>query len=118
MWRLLGSRPLDESIVNDAVYRISAYQASDREKRKLLAETIKTTAIGGSQPDLDQIEQFAARYAETGGRQTQFNKWMLQQMQASNDIKANQIADALKTPYSKNMQYIMGGVDTDGGFNF
>lgn len=114
MWRVLGSRPIDESIVNDAVYRISAYQASDREKRRLLSETVKSTAIDGGQPDLDQIEQFASRYAETGGQQKNFNKWMLNQMQASTELRANEIASALKTPYSKNMQLIMGGRDLDG----
>lgn len=113
-WRILGSRPLDESIVNDAVYRISAYQASDRNKRKLLAESIKSTAIDGGQPDLDQIEQFAAKYVETGGQQKNFNRWMLNQMQASTKLRSNEIANSLKTPYSKNMQLIMGGRDVDG----
>jgi hypothetical protein len=117
-WRVLGSRPLDESIVNDAVYRISAYQASDRARRRTLAETVKSTAIDGGMPDLSQIEQFAAKYAETGGQQKNFNKWMLSQMQASTDLRANEIATDLKSPYSKNMQLIMGGRDLDGSQEF
>jgi len=110
--RLVGGKPFDESIVNDAVFRINAYQAVDRGRKLALNEAVKTTLIGNQTPSQDEVEQFAAKYAALGGKQRQFNQWMMEQFKNANTSQANQIAAHLKSPFAVKMQTIMGGFET------
>lgn len=109
--RLAGGRPLDEAIVNDATYRTSVYAAVDTEKKKFLAETIKTQVIAGGETTSEEYTNFAGRYAELGGDSTRFNKYMMNQIMSANKPQAEKIIEQLKSPYSQNMQRIMGGKD-------
>lgn len=116
--RIAGGKPLDEGIVNDATFRINVYQAVDNEKKKQLAETLKSTVIAKQEPSQDQVERFAARYAELGGKQREFNKWMLKQITTANTSQANKIMEHLQSPYAQNMQRVMGGRDILDGNDF
>lgn len=107
--RLAGGKPFDEALANDAVYRMSAYQAADRQKVEALNDAIKSSVIGNETATPEQVQGFAEKYAALGGKQTNFNKYMLKQLKESNTVKANQIVEALKSPYSQKMQQIMGG---------
>jgi len=110
--RIVGGKPFDESIVNDAVFRINAYQAVDRGRKLALNETIKSTLIAGGSPSSGQIEEFASKYAALGGKQTNFNRWMMEQYKNANTSQANQIVQHLKNPFAQKMQTIMGGFPT------
>jgi hypothetical protein len=81
-----------------------------------LSRAVKTTVIAGNQPDADQYAKFAGAYAEAGGRQSQFNKYMIKQMKETDQIRADQIVNDLKSPYSQKMQGIMGGTRSLGDF--
>ncbi len=117
--RIAGGKPFDESIANDQVFRITAYQAADREKLKNLNAAVKTSVIGGKSPDSDQISKFAAGYAAIGGKQNNFNKYMIDQIRSANTSKANSIMENLKNPYSQKMQQVMGGTaGLDGRSSF
>lgn len=116
--RLAGGKPLDESIASDATFRITAYQAADRAKMQALNKAVRTTVIAGDHASPEQIEKFAGQYAEIGGRQSNFNKYMIAQIKGANTSKANQIMDALKNPYSQKMQQIMGGTNLIDGTAF
>ena len=116
--RLAGGKPFDEAIVNDATYRITAYQAADRAKKETLTEALKSTVIGGHEPTQDQVESFAEQYAKLGGKQGEFNKWMLKQIKEANTSQANKIMQHLNSPYSQNMQRIMGGRAVEDGTDF
>lgn len=108
--RLAGGRPLDEGIILDAAYRSSVYQSADTAKKKKLSKAIKSTGIsdtGG--PSASQLEQFAEAYAATGGDTKNFNRYALRQINAANLPAAQKIANNLKSPYSYNLQVIMGG---------
>lgn len=109
MARLAGGKPFDESIANDQVFRITAYQAADHNKLEALNQAVKSSVIAGASPDPDQIAHFAASYAAIGGKQAQFNKYMLAQIKNANTSKANQIMTNLKNPYAQKMQQVMGG---------
>lgn len=113
--RIAGGRPLDEAIANDATYRISTYKAVDFARKQKLAETVKSSVIQGGAPDADQISKFAAAYAATGGKQKEFNGYMLGQIRKANTPMAEEIISKLKSPYSQNMQSIMGGRDITTG---
>jgi hypothetical protein len=107
--RLAGGRPLDEAILNETTFSIAAYEAKDREKKKLLAETIKTQTIGKGQVDANEYLNFAEQYAALGGKQSSFNKYMMEQYVKANTSQAQIIFDKLNNPLSYKIQSLMGG---------
>lgn len=107
--RMAGGRPLDEAVVNDAMFRVKSYEAARRRDMASLAETIKGTLIQGNQPSEDQITGFAQKYAESGGKQKGFNKYMMDLYRSANTSQAEQIQSSLSNPFSYKVQLLMGG---------
>jgi hypothetical protein len=107
--RLAGGRPLDEAIVNDGIYRIHSYMQYDREKKLRLGEMIKASTIQGQQMDEDQWIRFAESYARAGGKQQDFNQFMMQQIKAANTSNAEKIVSQLQNPFAQKLQLLMGG---------
>lgn len=107
--RLAGGRPLDEAIVNDGAYRISAYEAAQKEAHDKLVAAAKTTMIQGQQASPDSISKFAETYAALGGKQAQFNKFMLNTMKSANTSQSQKIMQQLQNPFNQKMQILMGG---------
>lgn len=107
--RLAGGRPIDEAIVNDGVFRIHSYQQYDRDKMNQIAEAVKVSSIQGRIPDEEQVVQFAQEYARTGGKQQNFNKWMMNEMKAANTSQAQKITQQLQNPFAQKVQVLMGG---------
>jgi len=107
--RLAGGRPLDEAIQNDTMFSINSYEAVDRKKKQMLAETIKTTQVPGQEASGDQIVKFAERYAELGGKQSGFAKYMMENYTKANTTQAAIMAAKLSNPLSYKIQALMGG---------
>lgn len=107
--RIAGGKPLDEAIALDATFRFKAYALKDTKRRTALGEAIKTTMIGGNAPTTEQIEEYAQKYAEAGGKQQQFGQWMAGLYKTANLSQANKLQQDLSSPFSKSMQVIMGG---------
>ncbi len=110
--RLAGGRPLDEAVVNDAMFRVRTYEAARRKDMMGLAETVKSSLIGGNEPSSESVTRFAERYAELGGKQSGFNKWMMNLYKGANESQASQLERSLKDPFSYKIQYLMGGEDS------
>lgn len=109
--RIAGGRPLDEAIALDSAFRFNTYALKDAEDREILGAAIKSKLIAGGQPDLRDMEQFSQRYAENGGSQTEFNKWVMQLYRTANTSQANKITQDLSSPFNQSMQRIMGGYE-------
>lgn len=107
--RLAGGRPLDEAVTNDALYRVRTYEAARRRQFQSLAETVKTTLIGDETSSEAQVMAFAQRYAELGGKQAGFNKWMMDLYKSANVPQAEQLQMNLSNPFNQKMQLLMGG---------
>lgn len=107
--RLAGARPMDEAIVNDAVYRIKAYEAVDRQKKMELSEGIKLSTRLGEIPADDQIATFASQYAATGGKQSQFGKYMMENMKKADISQSQMVLKQISNPLVYKMQGLMGG---------
>jgi hypothetical protein len=107
--RMAGGRPLDEAVVNDGMFRIHSYQQGDSAKMRQLAETVKSSSIQGLIPSQEQMAQFAAEYAKTGGKQQNFNKWVLKEMTNANVSQADAMTLQLQNPFAKKVQVLMGG---------
>lgn len=109
--RIAGAKPLDEAVAIDAGYRLDAYKNKDLKERKKLGEAIKAAAIGNNPVTEDQVNKFAADYASLGGKQKEFNQFMMNAIKSANTSKANEIMKHLKNPQAESMQRIMGGYD-------
>ena len=107
--RVAGGRPLDEAIQNDTMFSINSYEAVDRKKKNLLAETVRTTQLPGQEASENQITQFAAAYAAQGGKQAGFAKYMMEQYVKSNKTQAEIMSEKLNNPLSYKIQALMGG---------
>ena len=107
--RIAGGRPLDEAIVNDGVYRINSYQQYDRQKMLVLAEAVKASSIQGQEMSNEQWTKFSEEYAKRGGKQVNFNKFMMQEIKAANTSQAEKIVSQLQNPFAQKMQLLMGG---------
>jgi hypothetical protein len=107
--RLVGGKPFDEARLLDAMHRFLYYNSYDRRRLISLGETFKTISVDGNMPNPEQIEVFAAKYAERGGDLRNFNKWMMEQIKNSQTSQINKIAENLKSPLSQQMQLLMGG---------
>ena len=91
------------------MFRIHSYQQYDNAKKAKLSEIVKASSIEGRVPDEQQVVKFAAAYAEAGGKQPQFNKWMLTQMKSANTSEAQKITQQLQNPFAQKVQVLMGG---------
>jgi hypothetical protein len=107
--RLAGGRPLDEAIVSDGVFRIHSYMQYDREKKIKLAEMIKASSIQGQEMSEEQWERFAVAYARAGGKQANFNQFMMDQIKSANTSNAEKIVSQLQNPFAQKIQLLMGG---------
>jgi hypothetical protein len=95
--------------VNDGMFRIHSYQQADHDHLNKIGEAVKASAINGLVPSEDQVGQFAAEYAKDGGKQQNFNKWMLNEMKNANMNEAQKITAQLQNPFAKKVQVLMGG---------
>jgi hypothetical protein len=109
--RLAGGRPLDEAIINDAMFRVKTYEATRRAGMESLAEAVKTSLIKDETNTPEQVNKFAEEYAKTGGKQAGFNKWMMGLYKNANVPQAQQLEGSLKNPFAYKMQLLMGGSD-------
>ena len=107
--RLAGAKPMDEAIANDATFRLNVYKMADREKLLKLSGAVRSSSYAGDSADPDQIAKFAEKYAAAGGKQQNFNKFMINEIKNANVSNANKIMENLKSPYAQKMQQIMGG---------
>lgn len=109
--RVLGGKPLDEAIARDAVFRLQAYQSQNNDEIQKLGSAVKTTLIAGGHPTQNQIDGFASDYVKAGGKQAQFSAFMHRSAINANASQANTLAQKLSSPFSSQMQKIMGGYE-------
>lgn len=107
--RLAGGRPLDEAAINDAMFRVNAYEGVRREQLQGLSEAVKSSMLAGTSPSDSQINSFAEKYAYLGGKQSGFNKWMMGLYKSANVPQAQQLEQSMRNPYVYKLQLLMGG---------
>ena len=109
--RLLGGKPLDEALTQDAVFRVQAYSSANSAKVAKLGEVIKSTMLGGGTPSEEQLHTFMESYVAAGGKQDKFNQFMLRQLKNATKPQAEQIREAMTKPYAMTLQQVMGGYE-------
>ena len=111
MARLVGGKPMGEAIAVDAAFRFRAYAATDNNRRRKLGSAIKNSMIAGRLPTQDEVEDFAESYVKLGGKQTEFNKFMLKRYKEANTSQVNALQRNLNSPFAQSMQTLMGGYE-------
>lgn len=109
--RLAGARPFDEAITNDALFRVKTYEAVRREKMKSLGETVKLSLYNNGQIPDEQMQEFVQAFVDRGGKQQQFNAWMMRLYKDTNVQQAEALRGSLTKPFAYKMQLVMGGED-------
>jgi hypothetical protein len=107
--RLAGARPLDEAVLNDALFRRQTYAAMRNKQINAFGETVKTTMINGGEPSGEDMARFMEHYVKLGGKQAQFNKWSANLYKDANIPQTQQIEMNLNSPFSYKLQLLMGG---------
>lgn len=108
--RLMGARPLDESVALGAQYRYNYYKTKSEAQIQDLAGSLKTKLYGGGELGDGDIENFSAKYAALGGDVGKFNSWVTRATQKANGATANRVFGTLSTSgRAKNMMIQMGG---------
>lgn len=111
--RMAGAKPMDESMVQDAMYRINTYRASDAAKRAGLGEAIKTNILSGSEFSEAELEKFSSTYVRSGGKQEEFNQFMARQYRNATTTQAEQLRSKLTSSYNLQLQNLMGGAGAE-----
>lgn len=107
--RVLGSRPMDEAIALNNLYRMKAYQAADRDRQEQLGEKVKSYLYKNQMPPDDVLEGFMKDYAKAGGRTENFNAAMQRWMKDANTSVVEKMRSKLNTSYGQRLNEIMGG---------
>ena len=107
--RILGAKPLDESVALNTRFRLKAYEANSREKMTALGEIIKSKVRGNNDITDEEMINFMGRYAASGGRIENFSKQLQRWTRDANSSIANQLADKVNTPYGQRFVEVMGG---------
>lgn len=93
--RLVGSKPLAESIMLDDFYRKKAFKAADLEASKEVGNAIKLTLLSGNTPTQAQYAEFAQEYEERGGTLEAFNRFWSTEMAAASKPQVKSLHDQL-----------------------
>jgi len=111
--RILGAKPMDESMVQEAMFRINSYRAHDAAKRQGLGEAIKTNILAGSEVSQENLNDFSSKFVAYGGKQEEFNQFMSRQYRNATVTQAEQLRTKLTNGYSLHLQTLMGGAGSE-----
>lgn len=107
--RLLGAKPLDESIALTEKWRSSAYKAVDKERIDLFGSVIKDKLRANQQVSSEDWLDLQGKYAAAGGRIQGFNSAMQRWDKNANTSLVNQLMKHNNTMAGQRMIEIMGG---------
>lgn len=107
--RVIGAKPMDESLALNSKFRLQSYQAADAQRIQDLGEVVKTKLRAGKTPTLEELHDFQLQYAKAGGRIENYAKTLQRWSRDANVSVINQMAQQHRTSYSQRLQEIMGG---------
>jgi hypothetical protein len=111
--RVLGAKPLDESVLLNTKFRSEAYKAADREAISILGSAIKTKLRGNQAPTDEEMQDFVGKYAAHGGRVENFSSALQSWSRDANQSILNTLANQVRSPYGQRMVEVMGGERMD-----
>lgn len=111
--RLLGAKPMDESIALNEQWRGSAYKAVNKERIDLVGSVVKEKLRGNQQLTTEDWLEFQGRYAAAGGRIQGFSEAVRRWDKGANRSVVNELMRHNQTMAGQRMIEIMGGDSLD-----
>lgn len=94
--RAIGTRPMNEAIIQDAYYRDAAYQANYRKELINLGKKIKLNSASGTLSSATYVD-FAREYEKIGGDVQNFNAYFMRALKDAKRPVMEQFARDLRT---------------------
>ena len=107
--RLLGAKPMDESIALTTMYRSSAYQAMDKEKLDALGTVVKQKSRRGEPITQEDWIDLQGKYVASGGRIQGFGQALRRWDKAANTSLVDEMMRHSQTPGGQRLNEAMGG---------
>lgn len=107
--RLIGAKPMDESIALNAMFRSKAYQALDKERADELGIVIKDKLRNNQSLSSEDLIDFQGKYAAAGGRIQGFTQAMQRWSKGANTSIVNEVMRHSQTPAGQRMITVLGG---------
>lgn len=107
--RMLGSRPMDEAVALNNLYRVQAYRAADKDRMSALGERVKTYLYKNQMPPDDVMDDFMKDYAKAGGRLENFQSSLQSWSKDANVSVVEKVRAKLNSSYGQRLSEIMGG---------
>lgn len=111
--RMLGAKPMDESVALNTMFRLNAYRSADLERLAKLGEVVKTKLRAGRAPSDEDMQDFMKKYASAGGTLQHYAGALQKWTRDSNMSVVNQMKMFHNTQYSQRLSEIMSGTSLD-----
>ncbi len=111
--RLLGAKPMDESVLMNTMYRLQAYKAADAERLHKLGEIVKTKLRNNQMPEPEELMEFQRKYASAGGNLQNYASALSRWSRGANMSVVNQMKMHHSSSYSQRLSEIMSGTTLD-----
>jgi hypothetical protein len=107
--RLVGAKPMDESLAINTMYRSRAYQAMDKQRIDDLGTVIKDKLRDNQPLTPEDFVDFQGRYAAAGGRVQGYQQAIHRWDKAANISVVNEAMKHSQTPAGQRLNQVMGG---------
>lgn len=107
--RLLGAKPMDESIALTTNFRSKAYQALDKERLDKLGAVIKDKLRGNKTLSTEDFIDFQGKYAAAGGRIQGFTQAVQRWDKGANTSLVNEVMRHSQSAAGQRLNEVMGG---------
>lgn len=107
--RLVGAKPMDESVALTTMYRSEAYQAVDKQRIDDLASVIKQKLRNNQAISSEDWTDLQGQYAAAGGRIQGFTQAVRRWDKAANTSVVNEVMRHSQTAAGQRMIEVMGG---------
>lgn len=94
--RFLGTKPLDEAILLDQMFRTKAYQASARDQAEQIGMGIKLKIASGLPVTGEDFDNFSLQYERSGNDVQNFNAFFARQMVTANQSLLDVFKDKME----------------------
>ena len=107
--RIMGSRPMDEAVALNNLYRVNAYKTANRDRIEQLGERVKSYLYKNKDLPDEVFEDFQKDYAKAGGRAEEFYAAVQRWSKAANTSMVEQVRTKMNSNYGRRLNEIMGG---------
>lgn len=111
--RMIGAKPIDESVLLNTMFRMQTYKAADIQRLSGLGEVVKTKLRAGQMPTEEEMQGFMKSYASAGGNLQNYTSALQRWSRDANMSVVNQMKLFHNTSYSQRLSEIMSGSSLD-----